>query len=216
MVISCEEKPTFEASEMLTFKDSFSLRLSIQSIKKIKNLSVNNNSDLRISGQVPSELCFDFKYPISVKYNDDSIVSVTSFTKFTELILSETQQLHMTGIGFPFTVIMSNDSSEQIITNETEFESLIENCGYGTLTFDELKEVYGTCFDFNYPISLVINGNTYSFSSENDAILLAAAFTQKVTSFSFVYPFSIKYIANNQNATVDTYYTFAAIIAGCN
>ena len=215
LISSCNEE-TFEASSKLTFSDSLSLRMSIQSIKKIKGLNINNDYDIRVSGMIPSELCFDFKYPVSIQYNDNSIVNVTSFSHLTELILTETQQLHMTGMGFPFTVVMSNENSEQVIADETQFETLIEDCGYGTLTFDEIKVVYGTCFDFNYPISIIINGTTYIFNSENDAVLLAAAFTQKVTSFNFVYPFSIKYTVNSQNASVSDYYTFTTIIAGCN
>jgi hypothetical protein len=215
LVLSCKEE-TFEVSEKLTYKESLSLRLSIQSIKKIKNLVAKTDSDYRISGVIPSELCFDFKYPISVQYNNSSVLNVSSFSQFVELILSETPELHMTGIGFPFTVVMSSDNSEQVISSETSFETLIESCGYGTLTFEEIKNVYATCFDFNYPISIIINGTTYTFNSENDAVLLAAAFTQKVVSFNFIYPFSIKYTANNQNANVPDYYTFTNIIAGCN
>ena len=190
--------------------------MSIQSIKKIKNLIPNENSDkLRISGTVPSELCFDFKYPITVQYNDNSTVSVSSFANFVQLILTETVELHMTGIGFPFTIIMSDDSSEQIISNENQFETLIENCGYATLSFDQIKAVYGTCFNFNYPVSVIINGTSYTFNSESDAVALAAAFSQKVTSFNFVYPFSIKYLSN-VNANVPNYYTFTTIISECN
>ena len=74
------------------------------------------------------------------------------------------------------------------------------------------KKTFATLFS----ISIIINGTTYTFNSENDAVLLAAAFTQKVTSFNFVYPFSIKYTVNSQNASVSDYYTFTTIIAGCN
>jgi hypothetical protein len=218
LLSSCQDKP-LEVSEKLTFSESLSLRMSIQAIKKIKKL-VNSedsgNDKYRISGTIPSELCFDFKYPISVQYNDNSTVNVSNFTHFTQLILTETVDLHMTGIGFPFTVIKSDDNSEQVISNETEFQNLIEICGYGTLSFDEIKGVYGTCFNFNYPISVIINGVSYTFNSENDAVLLAAAFSQKVTSFNFVYPFSIKYVSNNQDANVPDFYTFTSIISGCN
>ena len=213
-VFSCK-KQEFEPSESLTFSDSFSLRLSIQSIKKIKNL-IPKNIDLdRINSRVPSDICFDFKYPVVFEYNDNSKVVVNSFSQFIELILNESLDLHMTGIGFPFTVVMLNDGSELNISNENEFETLIVNCGYGSLSFDEIKEFYGSCFDFNYPISVILNGVTYKFNSENDAILLAAAFDQKIVSFNFVYPFSIKYLLNNQNITVSDYYTFGSVLSNC-
>lgn len=215
-IYSCQEQ-NLEVSEKLTFNDSLSLQMSIQSIKKIKNLVIDEDSDnYRISGAIPSELCFDFKYPISVQYNDSSTVTVSSFAHFTQLILTETIELHMTGIGFPFTIIMSDDSSEQIISNENQFQNLVENCGYGTLSFDEIKKVYATCFNFNFPVSVVINGVNYTFSSEDDAVSLAAAFSQKVVSFNFVYPFSVKYVSNSTDANVPDYYTLTSIISGCN
>jgi len=214
IIFSCKNQE-FESSENLSFSDSFSLRLSIQSIKKIKNLIPKNIDSGKISSRVPSDICFDFKYPVVLEYNDSSTVSVNSFSQFIELILTETLELHMTGIGFPFTVVMLNDGSELIISNENEFKTLIVNCGYGSLSFDEIKEFYGSCFDFNYPISVILNGVTYKFDSENDAILLAAAFNQKIVSFNFVYPFSIKHLINNQNVTVSDYFTFASILANC-
>ena len=215
LLISCRTEP-LETSEKLEFIESSSLRMGIQSIKKIKNLIPNEDSDNhRIFGTIPSELCFDFKYPINIQYNDNSTVSVTSFENFVQLILTETVELHMTGIGFPFTIIMSDDSSEQIILNENQFETLIENCGYGTISFDEIKAVYGTCFNFNYPISVIINRTSYTFNNESDAVALAAAFSQKVTSFNFVYPFSIKYLSD-VNVDVLNYYTFTNIISECN
>jgi len=213
--LSCEGD-TMEISEKLTIEKSASLRFNIQMIRKIKDLiSFKNSNDHKITRKVPLELCFDFEYPVTIQYNDDSTVSVTSFSYFTQLILTETQDLHMTGIGFPFNIIKS-DNSKQLITNETEFENLIESCGYGTLYFDEIKNVYESCFIFNYPISVIINDTNYTFSSENDAVLLAAAFSQKVINFNFIYPFTIKYTSNNQNANVPDFYTFTSIISNCN
>ena len=36
---------------------------------------------------------------------------------------------------------------------ENQFQNLVENCGYGTLSFNEIKKVYATCFNFNFPVS---------------------------------------------------------------
>ena len=112
--LSCEGD-TMEISEKLTIKKSASLRFNIQMIRKIKDLiSFKNSNDHKITRKVPLELCFDFEYPVTIQYNDDSTVSVTSFSYFTQLILTETQDLHMTGIGFPFNIIKS-DNSKQLI-----------------------------------------------------------------------------------------------------
>jgi len=213
--LSCEGD-TMEVSEKLTFKNSVSLRFNIQMIREIKGLiSLEDSNNHKITRKVPSELCFDFEYPVTVQYNDSSTVSVTSFSYFIQLILTETQDLHMVGIGFPFNIIKS-DNTKQLISNETEFENLIEGCGYGTLYFDEIKNVYESCFTFNYPVSVIINDNNYTFNSESDAVSLAAAFSQKVINFNFIYPFTIKYTSNDQNANVPDFYTFTSIITNCN
>ena len=69
---------------------------------------------------------------------------------------------------------------------------------------------------FKHLLCKFINDNNYTFNSESDAVSLAAAFSQKVINFNFIYPFTIKYTSNNQNANVPDFYTFASIITNCN
>ena len=120
----------------------------------------------------------------------------------------------MLAIQYPFSVIMSNNQ-QKLITNENEFDSLIQDCGYFTLAFSEIKDAYINCFDFNYPISVIINETQYDFNDESDAVNLVDTFNQEVKSFNFVYPFSIKK-QNNQNINIPDYYTMTTVIAACN
>ena len=106
------------------------------------------------------------------------------------------------------------DSIQKSLERLYQIRKLIRDDKMNELS-DEIKEFYGSCFDFNYPISVILNGVTYKFNSENDAILLAAAFDQKIVSFNFVYPFSIIYLLNNQNITVSDYYTFGSVLSNC-
>ena len=161
------------------------------------------------------ELCFNFNYPINIVYKDNSTINVTSFSQLIQLILNESQENHMLQIKYPFSVIMTSNNQEVSIPNESAFENLIEECGYFTLAFSEIKEAYIDCFDFNYPVSVIINGNQYNFNDESDAVNLAATFNQEVNSFNFVYPFSIKK-QNNPNINIPDYYTMTTVIAGCN
>ena len=78
--LSCEGD-TMEISEKLTFKNSVSLRFNIQMIREIKGLiSLEDSNNHKITRKVPSELCFDFEYPVTIQYNDSSTVIVTSFS----------------------------------------------------------------------------------------------------------------------------------------
>ena len=197
--------------------ESISLRITIQAIKKINQLNTIKITDIQDKMMVNSslELCFNFNYPINIVYKDNSTINVTSFSQLIQLILNESQENHMLQIKYPFSVIMTSNNQEVSIPNESAFENLIEECGYFTLAFSEIKEAYIDCFDFNYPVSVIINGNQYNFNDESDAVNLAATFNQEVNSFNFVYPFSIKK-QNNPNINIPDYYTMTTVIAGCN
>ena len=197
--------------------ESISLRITIQAIKKINQLNTIKITDIQDKMMVNSslELCFNFNYPINIVYKDNSTINVTSFSQLIQLILNESQENHMLQIKYPFSVIMTSNNQEVSIPNESAFENLIEECGYFTLAFSEIKEAYIDCFDFNYPVSVIINGNQYNFNDESDAVNLAATFNQEVNSFNFVYPFTIKK-QNNPNINIPDYYTMTTVIAGCN
>ena len=212
---SCSYEKYEEAS--LVNEESISLRITIQAIKKINNLETIKATIFKNMNETSSslDLCFNFVYPIDIVYKDNSTVNVTSFSQLVQLILSETYSNHMLSIQYPFSVIMTNNNQQKLITNDNQFDSLIEDCGYFTLAFSEIKNAYINCFDFNYPISVIINGTQYNFNDETDAVNLAATFNQEVKSFNFVYPFSIKK-QNNPNINIPDYYTMTTVIAACN
>lgn len=208
---------SFEKYEevILANEQSISLRITVQAIKKINKLETIKATKIVNINETSSslDLCFNFIYPINVVYKDNSTVNVTSFSQLVQLILTETHYNHMLAIQYPFSVIMSNNQ-QKLITNDNEFDSLIQDCGYFTLAFSEIKEAYINCFDFNYPISVIINETQYDFNDESDAVNLVDTFNQEVKSFNFVYPFSIKK-QNNQNINIPDYYTMTTVIAAC-
>ena len=209
---------SFEKYEevILANEESISLRITVQAIKKINKLETIKATKIVNINETSSslDLCFNFIYPINIVYKDNSTVNVTSFSQLVQLILTETHYNHMLAIQYPFSVIMSNNQ-QKLITNDNEFDSLIQDCGYFTLAFSEIKDAYINCFDFNYPISVIINETQYDFNDESDAVNLVDTFNQEVKSFNFVYPFSIKK-QNNQNINIPDYYTMTTVIAACN
>ena len=67
----------------------------------------------------------------------------------------------MLQIKYPFSVIMTSNNQEVSIPNESAFENLIEECGYFTLAFSEIKEAYIDCFDFKEIFSIVVLSNFF-------------------------------------------------------
>ena len=206
----------YEESSLIN-EESISLRITIQAIKKINKIGTIKATKARNINEFSSllDLCFNFVYPINIIYKDNSTVNITSFSQLVQLILSEPYDNHMLTVQFPFSIIMTNNNQQKSITNDNEFDGLIGDCGYFTLAFSEIKDAYINCFDFNYPMSVIINGIQYNFNDEADAVNLADTFNQKVKSFNFVYPFSIKK-QNNPNINIPDYYTMTTVIAGCN
>lgn len=211
---SCSFEKYEEVS--LANEESISLRITVQAIKKINKLeTIKATKVININETISSlDLCFNFIYPINISYKDNSTVNVTSFSQLVQLILTETHDNYMLAMQYPFSVIMANNQ-QKLITNDNEFDSLIQDCGYFTLAFSEIKDAYINCFDFNYPISVIINETQYDFNDESDAVNLVDTFNQEVKSFNFVYPFSIKK-QNNQNINIPDYYTMTTVIAACN
>ncbi len=83
-------------------------------------------------GNIFFDFCFDFVYPINLTYNTGVDVTVNSFDELVGVILSSTDTLFINGISFPFDVEIFEQGQivVQTISNEQEFATLIETCGF--------------------------------------------------------------------------------------
>lgn len=154
------------------------------------------------TGNILFDFCFDFVYPITLSYNNETTVTVTDFNGLIAVLTSSTSTLFINSIAFPFQVEVEVNGTVQIqtIDNETDFIELLLSC-----TFNDICTCTG---EFN-PVCVEIqdiNGDTFFIQFTNACFAECEGFTsddfidcETVNPinqdfdycFDFVYPISI-------------------------
>ena len=175
---SCSDNKSIE-NEAVT-KKSISLRTYLGEIKKSENIAGRDAVS-------EDDFCFSFVYPISLSYNNGTVVTVTSFNGLLSLLENETPNLFIEGIAFPFQV--ETNGTVVTISSEAEFVTLINGCDYNTVD----EDIYlFDCFDIVYPYSVINQNNqVIVINSENELFNLFATPTSNNYIIDFVYPISI-------------------------
>ena len=170
----------------LIIENSAAMRASFEAIRE-------NNSSKSPAKAIknPENLCFQFIYPITLAYNTEAIVEVSSYEALLEILLQESLENHITGIGFPFEIQIKETEEILVINDETEFKELINSCGYDTLDYTGVVEVAKTCFDISYPISLLVNNESVKFESEAAAQSYFQANFSSIVSITVDYPLNV-------------------------
>ncbi len=151
--------------------------------------------------------CFEFVYPLVLSYNNGTAVTAANSEGLWQIIYSESPNLFLDGIVFPFQIVQNGNS--QTINSESEFIALINNCGFNNL-YDEIHNTY--CFDLVFPITLAYNGQTIVMNSEEDLMIFgdAPGFDGEI---SIVFPISVIY--QNQTVVINSLYEFYQMAANC-
>ena len=149
-------------------QESAAMRATFEELKG--GLPTGRSSEAKTSVKPEEDvLCFQFVYPIVLKYSDESQITVTDYDQLLEIILNERSEKYVTGIGFPFEVTMKEDDSLRKITDEDAFSVLIEDCGYDEIDYTYVVNSVSSCFEINYPLDLVINDMVKTFKSQQQA-----------------------------------------------
>lgn len=188
-------------------KKSFSLRTTLNELKKANNISGKN------AATTPADpFCFEFVFPLNLSYNNGTVVSVSSINGILDLLINETATLYIEGIAFPFQVnVATADSANPLtINNEADFEALIESCGF------ENYEDYvatGICYDFVYPYSIVNQaGDTIVINSEAE-LFAEVSTTTGNDIYDLVFPISVTY--QGQTVVLNTVYDLVDMDNNC-
>jgi len=202
---SCTDSNPVE-NEVVTTK-SISLRTTLNEIKKANNIGNKNT----VATQDVT-FCFNFVYPITLAYNDGTVITVISYEGLIEVLTNETSALYIEGIEFPFQV--QQGGAVITINNEDEFFALIQDC-------DDFHTVNSFVFDFTcysivYPIS-VINGNQETIVVNNQTELLQMVASTPTTPATYqlniVFPISV--IQNDQTIVIHDLYEFFDLNNDC-
>jgi hypothetical protein len=200
---SCTDNDPVE-NEVVTTK-SISLRTTLNEIKKANNISGKNS--LTTDDQF---FCFNFVFPITLAYNDGTVITVATYDGLLEVLTNETSTLYIEGIEFPFQV--QQEGAITTINNEAEFFALIDDCIFYTvndIVFDF------TCYSIVFPISVVnANGDTMEVNNQTELVNLASP-TPTGTSYQLDIVFPISVVQNDQTIVIDNLYEFFDLNNDC-
>lgn len=198
---SCTDNNPIE-DEAVT-QGSTALRTAMNELKIANDISDNRLADAATS----SPFCFSFVYPLTLSYNTGTTVTVTSLQGLLGILASETPNLYVSGISFPFQVMQNGVVST--ISTEGQFISLLMGCGYNTLNTDLLNSM---CFDIVYPVTVAdANGQNITITSAQG--LMPYLNNPGNGQVQFVYPISVAY--DNQIVVVDNIYELYQMINNC-
>jgi len=122
------------------------------------------------------DYCFNFQLPVTLSYNTGVTVTINEFRDLVGVLINMTDDLYIDGIVFPFNVEVYNDNTDSIvvqtINNETDFETLVDSCG-----FDEDDCI---CTDEYAPVCVEIsaNGQGHIVQFTNACEAMCDGFTQ--------------------------------------
>ncbi len=195
---SCTDNDPVE-NEIVTSK-SISLRTTLNEIKKANNISGRNAT-------TPQDqlFCFQFVFPLTLSYNDGTVITVATYEGLLDVLTAETETLFIVGIAFPFQV--QQEGAVTTIDDEAEFYALIEGCGFSPINDDVLQF---SCLQFVFPISAVNdNGVTIvvNTQAELESLLIGGTLVEIV--------FPINVIQNNEVIVVNDLYELFELYDEC-
>jgi hypothetical protein len=184
---------------------SSALRIYLNEFKGANNISGRSTS-------TDSNFCYEFVYPLTLAYNNGTVVNVSNEAELIAILESETNELFINGIAFPFNLIAPGSTTPITISNESEFWSVVNACDMNT--YDNYI-ASGSCYSFVYPFSLLMSNNqTVTLNNDQDLLNLVA---QQGNSDNYVvnlvYPFSVN--SNNTITQIDNEYEFAQLNNDC-
>jgi hypothetical protein len=199
---SCSDNESIE-NQAVT-QESTALRLMFNEMKR------TNNAAGKVAIET-EETTLDFVYPINVSYNNGTVVTVTSQAGLIELLTNESSELYITGIEFPFQMVVGPDNTIITIDGESEFWEVIEDMEMAT--YDTY--VFGaSCFELSFPISFVTSNDQIITVGSQEALFELFTDPNQITIiYDFVYPFNV--IVDNQIVVVNNIFDFDEISIGC-
>lgn len=183
---------------------STALRMFLREMKTANNISGRTSSD-------DSNMCFEFVFPITLSYNNGTTVSISSQIDLISILETETDELYIEGIAFPFDILIAGNTSPVTITSEEGFWEVIQTCDMDT--YDDVVGE-GPCYTFVYPFSLMtINNQVIVITSEQALYNLIDDDNEDNYIVDFVYPFSV--VSNNETIQIDNAYEYEQLMNNC-
>lgn len=186
--------------ELVEIHQSNSMQSALIQLRNHYNEDGSPNQDMNPTNNLVFDFCFEFVYPLSLSYNNEVIVTINSINELVDVIMNSSEELYITGVVFPFDVILydseSNELVIQTINNEEEFSNLITNCYFNDPCI---------CTEEYDPVCVEI--------IDNDSVMVI---TFPNLCYAFCEGFTESDLVNCENNTECTIYDLEVITGDCN
>jgi hypothetical protein len=154
--------------------------------------------------------CFEVNFPLNLSVNGE-VVTINSEEDFVTVLtdIDEADGLEIE-LVYPVTVTVFSDSTTVVINSEEEWEALCDACHFdgGNGDFD------GECFTINFPLNVLIGGETVSVESEEG--LESIFIDMNPGSFGgFAFPLTVTITDSGEVVTVNNEEEFATLAQHC-
>ncbi len=183
---SIPAQPEADPVEILTSK---ALRTALVAISE--NLISTKASVQRNKTNEAITLCFQFVYPLVVRYNDGSTQQLNDYDTLLQVLLDESSTLHLDGIGFPFEVKEEGSEDTTTIKDEQEFKMLLSACGYEEINYSDVINAVSSCFTVTYPLDLIVNDHIKTFMTQQETENYFNQYWSSSVTVSISYPFRV-------------------------
>ncbi|HRE76806.1 MAG TPA: hypothetical protein PLL09_03175 [Flavobacterium sp.] len=193
--LSCNDNDENKSNEMVRSRAT----------RMFLNTVVGSAGTLDFNSGASTSLGFTLVFPIEVAYSSGAKVTINSVNGLKEAVYNENSALHISTIIFPFSVLMSTNNDELIVSNESDFESLLFSVD-SVATVDEFFSSTN-CFEFVYPLSVIDNnGGTVTITNTQILQNLLTSMSENDFWIDFIYPFQIEY--SGEVVTIENVYDF--------
>ncbi len=163
---------------------------------------------------VESDLCFTFKYPIILGYNNDSTIKINDFRGLIGATLSQSENFNIIGLQFPVEIVFRESNSVFRVENDEALVNVLRECQVKTFR-EDFNTLYRQCFKFEYPITLN-DKEKNEITIDNDQGVDSFLLDQGVGyQPDFKFPIKISVAPDFKTTELSSYYEFYEIINDC-
>jgi hypothetical protein len=201
-------------------EESTAISASLEALNSKYNLAASTY-DNDVINNIIFDFGFDFVYPITLAYNNESIATVDNFEELNTILEASNPNLFVNEIAFPFDVEVFNYNSKTIEINKIEdeqaFLALVDSVEIGTpndcICTEEYSPVFvevttpsggGMTLTYSNACLARCNGFSQSDFIDNDLeITLPLCYSGNVDCFEFDYPITIL-VDNTRQVTINS------------
>lgn len=209
--VSCSDDADSASLPETTVSPSLRIALNGMVSKFIPAARLAVQTNDTINDDDENELCFDFVYPITLSYNDGTVVSVNSLDEIMELLQNETSDSYLNGIAFPFQIDYFAEGVVITVLDESDFEDLNLSCGDGY--YDDEDIVENNCFELQFPFSLINIENEIFEVADSTAFYNLLENPETAEIIDFVYPINV--LVSGEIVVVNNMFEFSEILSNC-